>query len=132
MIAAKEYWNNNEGWVLIIDNGRGDVLNFTGPTIGDVTTDFQVDDGDWHHAIGTYDDEEGVTRLFHNGSEVGTKTGVSLSHTTLPFHSGIRNTNAGDDIGDHSTIDVNDLRLYRKAVSATEASNLCETGSIHG
>jgi|AntDeeMinimDraft_4_1070355.scaffolds.fasta_scaffold04790_2 hypothetical protein len=132
IIAAKEYWNNNEGWALILTTGNDHTVEFIGPDITASTTEVNVVDGSWHHAIGTYDDTENVTRLFHNGSEVAMNTGVSLTHTTLPFHSGVRNDNTGDGLTDYSTIDVNDLRFYKKPVSATEASNIYTTGSIHG
>jgi hypothetical protein len=75
----------------------------------------------WHHVIGVIDSGT-ERRLYLDGSIDATGTDVTIADTTYQIGGG---SNGYDG-------KVDDFRIYNKAISDTEASNLYNTGSIDG
>lgn len=97
--------------------------NGSEPTVGSTA----VDDGAWHHIVGTFDGSE--IELFVDGSSEGTTalSGDQSSSSELAIG---KNHSSGDFNNRHYDGDIDDVRVYDKGLSATEASDLYNTGSI--
>ena len=91
----------------------------------DATTN--IADGSWHHLVATYDGSDIVIYVDGN-SEGSTAAGTpytdSTQATRLGYEAGITN--------EYFEGDADDSRLYDKALTDTEVSNLYNTGSISG
>jgi len=77
----------------------------------------QVNDGEWHHIVGVMDSETMI--LYTDGSQDGS-TGSSRGSVEY------------SQIGTGFVGNVDDLRLYDKALSSSEVSSLYENGTIAG
>lgn len=111
----------------IIGNDSGGNYRFSyqdGSTeLGVVTADLI---GSWHHLVGVYEQGVGVTG-YVDGSKVGSDTGnISgwSSSRDLIIGGGSNNTNSDFDG------EFDDARIYNKALSSNEVSNLYNNGSI--
>jgi len=85
--------------------------------------------GSYQHFVGVYDSSSGMT-LYKDGSSVDSNgfTGTADSSNSGSRANGIGAESAA--FGDYFDGDIDDPRIYDKALSASEVSNLNSTGSI--
>ncbi len=78
--------------------------------------------GEFTHVVGTYD---GITMtLYINGTQVGTHVvGTPINHTNAPLHIGTQGGSFYNWNGD-----IDELQIFRRAISAKEVSMLYELG----
>jgi len=113
---------------------------------GDANSDqpsFFVDDGsnsdeiaapgintdNYYHLIGVYDDDTPAIRIYLDGSREGV---ASWSGTTPDWQERGTQLGAPPNGSDNYIGDMDDPRVFNKALSDSEASNLFNTGSIDG
>jgi hypothetical protein len=83
--------------------------------------------GSWTHWIGTWDGS--IQRLFKNGVEVNSQPAAG---TIITNNDNLGIGARGDGKNDWWKGAIDDLRLFSKGLSSTEASNLFNTGRITG
>jgi len=107
------------------DNGAYEAY-VTGTGSDSVSTSIPAT-GSWHHAVLTFDGS--TQELYMNGSSVD-----SASASMFDLSSLTRDVKIGSqhDGSDPFPGDIDDPRVYSKALTATEVSNLYNTGSISG
>lgn len=81
-------------------------------------------DGNWHHLAGTWDTSADRVRLYLDGTEVGTATG--LTAITGSFSSSSIGSNS--DGGAFWKGSIDEVTLFNKELSGTEISNLYNDG----
>lgn len=114
-------WGRGDGSVefAVYDTGAGSFVRAM--DAGGLTT------GTWTSICGVYDDSAGTVELYLNGSSVGTGNSIGTRNTTsLP----IVIANGSDLNTDPYAGQIDDVRIYTKALSSTEVSNLHSNGSI--
>ena len=81
--------------------------------------------GVWHHIVGTYDKQ--YLRLYLNGDEIGSES------STLTLDSSSKNLSIGyNDAGTkYFNGDIDDVRLYNRALSTDEISTLYHSSSYY-
>jgi len=93
---------------------------------GDVLSTGTISTGVWSHIIVTHDDSTGQIDFYINGSASGTSSlSNSPKNGSAPLTIG-----AGGRGGNHFAGDMDDVRIYNKPLSDTEASNLYNSGRI--
>lgn len=135
---AKITYTDSTDRVVIgtLDSDTGFALRYAGQTnaVWDLVT---ANDGsfstvvgsnttfEWIHFVAVLDDNNSIT-LYEDGSEVGT-TSIGSRDLGGTFRVGERS-----DGGNHFDGPIDDVRVYNKALSSSEVSNLYNTGSIDG
>jgi hypothetical protein len=116
-------------WMLGQTNSRGEnLLRFRLKTGGRTTTltasKGRIPLNTWYHAVATYDGTR--MRLYLNGTQVGTdrKTGSMSSGSGVPVHIGRSPDGSGYLRGA-----IDDLRIYRSALTASEVEQVMAAGS---
>jgi hypothetical protein len=106
-----------------INGGRFTINNFTGVVID---SSVSIADGKWHHVVGTYDKVN--AKIFVDGVQTGsTAYSNSISGTSLPIRIG------GDDrtpVGNFFPGTIDDVRIYNRALSASEVQALYRMGRV--
>ena len=85
-------------------------------------------DGNWHLAVGTFDNAGNSLKLYIDGVQVASKT-----TTDNPDNTGTQPLRVGANSRDLSaffTGQVDEVRVWNKALSATEISNLYNNGVV--
>jgi hypothetical protein len=122
--------DNNEGWALSYnDSGPNNIRFFcrqTGPVITDA--DGFLSSNTWSHVVGVFDTDANTKTIYIDGIQRAQDTGVTGDPSNNIHPLGI-----GDDPGAgvsapfKGTID--EVRIYSRALSATQAAALYNTGS---
>lgn len=79
----------------------------------------------WHHAVGTYDSESGVMRLWLDGkkvAEVSARGSIPVPDPTGPLYVGTKHAAAPE--GDFFNGIIGDVRLYNRALTPDEVRRL--------
>ncbi|MBU0664416.1 MAG: CxxxxCH/CxxCH domain-containing protein [Proteobacteria bacterium] len=89
-----------------------------------VTTPLSYAPGVWHHVVGVTDDIAKTLTLYVDGQQVvqGPYTGTLMNPAGPSFHIG--NSNPGGDWDFRMKGNVDDVRIYNRALSATEVATL--------
>jgi len=117
------------GRIFIYYVGGGDGYRFT---VGDGSNDINLFQGtdpateSWHHIGGVYVENDRI-ELYFDGSSV-----ASDSITTHENSSTTEYIGSSPTFGNYWNGLLDDIRVYDKGLSATEMSNLYNTGSISG
>lgn len=121
-IFGKEYWNNNEGWVVYMGQQGNGYIYFHGPEFSELSTSKQYDDGNWHHLVVTYD---GTTaRIFIDGDEKA-EGDRSFTDSTINLNIGSRHSNDGTSSGNDSwNGELQEARFYNHSINSSEAQYL--------
>ncbi|HEU4687524.1 MAG TPA: putative Ig domain-containing protein [Vicinamibacterales bacterium] len=121
----------NHYWMLGQTNNGQNLLRFRLKT-GTTTTTLVASTGDlpigaWYHVAATYDGS--MMRIYLNGAEVGAvqKTGALASNAAVPVNIG-RSPDGSNAM--HGSID--DVRIYARALSASEISAVSNTPDTAG
>jgi len=129
-LLAKRDGDINTGPELFVDDDDSPhVLRFID---GDVSTDFEgateVPTGVYYMVTVTFSVSNDVAKIYYNGSIDGQQTGISplSSHSGVELRVGCRPKT--ENFGWDGRID--DVRVYNKALTSAEVSNLYNTGSI--
>ena len=120
VLAAKETWNDNEGW-LIYRVINDDTLIFTkGGNAGIIIITDPFNDGQWHHITGTYDNAD--WKLYVDG-----KISVAKTDNTITFNSSrsllIGNRHLNDGTGDNTDCFkgcIDEVGMWNRVLSAEE------------
>jgi len=130
-ILGTHYAGRSDGYCLTIKTGRQWEGNFKGEIecgIGGVLlSKFPVNDGRWHHVVGTWDREQ--VRLFVDGSLQGSaKASPALPYPNRPpFHVGhIPNAPNVPDSRYYFKGTIDEVLVYKRALSADEVKSLYE------
>jgi len=91
-------------------------------TVGDLNT------GTWYFVGGGYSDSDGEADVVLNGTIQNTESGSGTVDMTINSRWGGRFAGSGYGM----TGEIDDPRVFNKRLSATEWSNLYQTGSING
>ncbi|NUR93785.1 MAG: hypothetical protein HOV67_00860 [Kribbellaceae bacterium] len=86
--------------------------------------------GTWTHLVGTFDAATGKMTLYVNGTAAATGTNTTPFASTGPLAIGRGKYNGANT--DYFNGNIADVRVYPRAVTATEASNLYNSGSVTG
>lgn len=86
-----------------------------------------LNDGAWHHVVGTYDANADLVLYVNGSSENFASADGGTASTTADLQFGQRMDGSYSYPGD-----LDDVRFYNKTLTATEVSNLYNTGSISG
>jgi len=97
-------------------------LEFVGPDVGTQITGSTVSTGSWTHVVVTYDGS--TVALYQDGSSDTSASGSANSGDPSVFI-GARTASA-----EHFDGTIDDPRIWNKALSSTEVSDLYNTGSI--
>jgi len=92
-IFGKEYWNNNTGWIVMVDNDG--TVTVRGPEFAEITTTGTYDDGDWHLAVVTFDGATDEWTIDVDGGSETVTVGGAFTHSTLSLLLGARHNNDG-------------------------------------
>ena len=97
----------------------------SGPTYGQWCLSNGVLSTSWTHIVGTYD---GTTqKLYENGVLVASQpVNITLASSTLPVAIGWDNSTGG--VNQHFNGAIDDVRIYNRALSATEVNQLYDLG----
>jgi hypothetical protein len=87
-----------------------------------------VTPGSWYHLVGVFDGPNDDMRFYLDATQKDSDSSIASS---LPSPGGLA-IGALDDNSDNYDGDLDDIRLYDKALTDTEVSNLYNTGSING
>lgn len=110
----------NKGYRLRVESGDTILFTVTGDTESALNTTSTITNGLWYHIVATKDSS--VMKVYINGIEVGNMAAPSGSiSNSLHFMIGRQST----DWYWRGSID--DVRIYNKALSATEVRNLYES-----
>jgi len=127
MLASIDNVSNNRTFLLQYSTGAGNAPRFSVDTTGgyqqaDGST--QVNEQEWYHYAGTYDGS--TSKVYLDATEEGSG---SISGT---LESGPANFEIGrrGDNNNHCEGRISDVRVYDKALSSTEVSNLYNNGTI--
>jgi len=137
IVPQSEVSYNNSGFIQYVSSGTDDPLGIRPSTdtyrfivnAGGSSTEFSSSSNprdEWAHFVITWDGSELAGYI--NGSLEGSDTSISGNLEA----SGVLNIAILETIGNHGDERVDDPRVYNKALSSTEVSNLYDTGSING
>lgn len=118
----------------IIANGDGTFRFSYQDSSSSLTIDTSaLDDGEYHHLVGVYEQGTGLTG-YVDGTEVGSQTGnIGGWNNSLPLVIGgavLSSDGASSSTGWYEGIH-DDPRIYNKALTASEVSNLYNNDSIN-
>ncbi|WP_344447883.1 LamG-like jellyroll fold domain-containing protein [Acrocarpospora macrocephala] len=117
---AQQNGTTRAPFYLGVDAGSGDILyvhysaDTASPTQYGVYSGVDAPVGQWFHLAGVYDATAGRLSVYLNGSLLGTTTGVPASW----------NATGPTTIGTHINGSIDDVRLYQKALTATQIGRL--------
>ncbi|MDP6575217.1 MAG: SdrD B-like domain-containing protein, partial [Candidatus Peribacteraceae bacterium] len=114
---ASEYESDANSWYIRINSNNTATFHAAGKK---ATSSATVNDGVWHHAVGVKDAVNDYTKLYLDGSEVGTNTESPLTFDSTTFKIGILTTGP---LGPFDGL-IDDVRMYNRALSASEVANL--------
>ena len=100
---------------------------YIGTADEDLSTTYGVGDGKWHHVVATYNGS--VDTLYADGSYIDSKT-VALSTIDSSFSIGRRDYSQAGDYG-LFTGNIDDVRLYNRALSAEEVSQFYKASAVN-
>ena len=125
-LISQAYWNNNQGFAVIIENG---LLRAESPQGLSVATSISANT--WTHVALTY--EHGVYGLYKNGA-LAVSQPVAFTNAPTPFLLGIRTGNNGSGVTDPYAGKMDEVRVWTRALGQCEilADMNCEvltTGS---
>ena len=119
VITAKEYWDNNKGWVLFIGSAGNGFVKFNGPQFSELVSTSEFDDGVWHHAVATYNAD--IVKLYVDGSLHDSASGVTITSSDLDLYVGARHPNDGSaGSSDRFVGAIDESRFYNRVLSAKE------------
>jgi len=102
------------------NSGSGDQWSFSAAST--------YNDGKWHHAVGTWDNTNKVTKLYIDGVDVGTSTNNSNTDTSLGYGDSV--FRIGQPVGGTaSTAKQSNSQIFNTALSSTEVTTLYNYGS---
>lgn len=116
------YTHNAGGLKFAIDTG-GNAGNFAlSPDAGS-----GVWDGNWHHVVGTFDGS--TIRIYLDGQEVdsGTASATTIVYTADPLWV---NTYDGSILGVSSSVSLDDLRIYSRALTRYDITQLYQNFTL--
>src|SRR5262249_48304527 len=87
---------------------------------GGVVRTADVPDGAWTHVAATYDPAAHVVKLYANGAEVASASGYTLAGA----NGGPLRIGASGTCPDHFPGNIDDVRIYRRVLSAAEIAAL--------
>lgn len=118
-VAVGKYSGSGDSWWIGIGNSAAGKANFA-TTSGPLSTSTAtVNDGNWHLLTGTVN--FGTQKLYVDGAEVDSDTGALNSVTpTGDMHIGV----FGTDLTFDYTGDIDDVRIYNKALTADEVQQI--------
>ncbi len=88
-----------------------------------------ISNSTWYHVVGTYDGS--VVRLYLNGTLISsTSQSGSIGYSTTPLCVGSESTSGSCIGGTYFSGKIDDVRIYNRALSATEIKNLYESKSF--
>lgn len=121
--------SNSTGYYLNIQNDSSIDFRILDSNANDVRARPSVSETtDWQHIVATYDSSTDTAELFKNGTSIG-----SSSSSIGDFSNSVGADIGVDDRGpNYFTGIVDEPRIFSKALSDTEVSNLHSTGSISG
>ena len=111
------YYTATNSFVFEVGDGSYDSVSVTLPV------------GRWYHVVGTYS-ASGNLYLYVNGAQVGTHshTVASISYDSNPFTIGKLAYCCAT--GHHFDGQIDDVRIYNRALSATDVSALYQSGQV--
>jgi hypothetical protein len=116
--------NTGRSFQLTVDNREGNAnAEFNFPSGGTNAQNSGYDANEWYHFVGVWDGSIGY--LYVDGTEAVSVSSSGPSASTQPLTYG-----GGDFTDDHMGGELDDPRVYNKALSDTEVSNLFNNGSI--
>lgn len=129
-IISKSNGGSGGGYELFFSGGsiRFSSCNLAGSCAGgyfDISTTLSYNDGNWHHIVGVAQSSS-TAKIYIDGSlvkESGTITQNNIANA-LNLIIGGRGTGGGDPL--NGTLD--DIRVYNRALSATEAKRIYDSG----
>ncbi|WP_414838204.1 LamG domain-containing protein [Candidatus Nanosalina sp. VS9-1] len=125
-IYGKEYWNNNEGWVIYMGAQGNGYIHFNGPQFSTLSTSQQYDDGNWHHLTVTYDNS--TAKIYIDGSQK-TEGNRSFNNSTISLNIGSRHSNDGTTSGNDSwNGQLTEARIYNRPLTEREIQYLYNVG----
>jgi len=119
--------DNTDGWGFISNDSDG--IRFRMENGGTLASSLSttISQDEWYHVVGVFDDDHSV--LYVDGSEAAGRNqtnGISVPSVDDPFKLG----NDEFDASRPKPVDVDDVRIYDKALSDSEVSDLYNNGSI--
>lgn len=124
IVAKRQNSGDYAGWELKSFSGdlEWNVVETSG-TNANVRPPFALDDGKWHHLVGTWDGSTAV--VYADGSQIAsTSNNISVSNTS-PTRIGARD-GPNKYVGGY----IADVRVYDRALSSSEVRTLAEWGGI--
>jgi len=117
------------GWSLATLNGSARFLvEDSNNNNNSAKSSTSVNDDVWHHAVAVRDG--GTIRIYLDGSEANSTSGTTNDlSTTRNLYIGQTDT-SDSSYPDVFTGQIDDMRYYSKALTATEVSNLYNTGHV--
>ena len=98
------------------------------PTVVKQYSSAMATTGVWTHLVGVYDTSVNKTYLYVNGIVIGNATKTVNWDATGPLQAGREKT--GGAWGGYFNGEVDDVRVYNRALSATEIANLADDGPM--
>ncbi len=134
LMSNKYYYNSRSGFALTLANNGTAIKGFVGSydhnTHIDKTKSFiagnvNLTDGQWHHVAASFGFSEGLMRLYIDGQEVGQASISDLSGEINKYESAIGDGSGGGNGSSNAFKGyMDDVRLYRKQLTADEINNL--------
>lgn len=113
--------NTSGGIETIVFNGTSNIEAYIPPS--------KLSNGNWYHIVGIFDHTAGDTKIYLDGSlEDSSGFGSSSAPGLTDMQVGTSDTGGAGSVFFDGRID--DVRVYNKALTATEISNLYNSGSI--
>lgn len=123
---------DNSTLQLYFNEANGDLIGAAvdGTNSRNVSYSTSIRDGDWHHVGWLVDHDDDISKLYVDGTQVDSATGSVGTAPTDAFDAyiGAVRHSANDD-SRHFDGDVADVRVYNRALSASEIQTLYEWGS---
>jgi len=88
----------------------------------------KVFDGKWHYVVGTYDTTTGVAVVYVDGVQAGQNTGNTGGIATTTSAAAIGAYNGGGGPGSSVVGNMYDVRIYNRALSATQIAAMYNGG----
>ena len=114
VIAARESWNADQGWVLHTSNGS---VVFRTPS-GSIATGNLINDGSWNYVVVVYN--ASAVTIYVNEVSVASGTLAINSAGSQSMYIGARHTNPGGGSTDYHFGDMTELRFWSTARTISE------------
>ncbi|WDE01223.1 LamG-like jellyroll fold domain-containing protein [Thalassomonas actiniarum] len=134
LISNKYYYNSKWGFAFTLANngtaikafvGSYDHQNHVDKSKSVIGGDINLTDGQWHHVAVTFGFTENAMKLYIDGKLVGETDLTGLSGEINKYESAIGDGSGGGNGSSQSYKGyMDELRLYRKSLSADEINNL--------